>query len=245
MENCPHALLLTFPGTNCERETARALEAVGFSTVCVPFAEMTEDKLNGVDLLVFSGGFSYGDYIMSGRLATLELESKLGPALQRFKEQGGYMLGICNGFQILTKLGLLPEGSLIDNTSGRFICKWVTLENKNPENPFLRKLPATFEFPIAHAEGRFVNTIEKAEEYIQKGYGVLTYAEYVNGSSAQIAGLADPTGRIFGLMPHPERFIYKEQHYDADWNEDADWGWGYYFFQSIYEEISATSPVAV
>ena len=91
-------------------------------------------------MIVLRGGFSYGDYVMAGRLAQLELERRIGDALKRFRDNGGYLLGICNGFQILTKLGLLPEGSLINNTSGRFICQWVRLERRVDDNPFLRGL---------------------------------------------------------------------------------------------------------
>jgi len=240
MEKRPHALLLTFPGTNCERETARALEAAGFTTACVPFATFDRSSLEGVNLVVFSGGFSYGDYIMSGRLAQLELQHKVGDAMREFRDQGGYLLGICNGFQILTKLNLLPKGSLVHNDNGRFICRWVPLQNKTPDNAFLRGLPAEFEFPIAHAEGRFVIDPDSAREYVDEGLVTLTYGEHVNGSSEYIAGLQDSTGRVFGLMPHPERFLYREQHYDPDWSKGDDWGWGYHFFKSIADEIGAS-----
>ena len=140
MEERPNALLLKFPGTNCDFETARALEASGFSTQILPIAGFKTESLEAVNLVVLSGGFSYGDYVMAGRLAQLETERRVGDALTQFRDKGGYLLGICNGFQILTKLGLLPEGSLIDNTSGRFICKWVHLKKNNNKNPFLEGL---------------------------------------------------------------------------------------------------------
>src|SRR5215510_13291251 len=129
MNDQPPALLLKFPGTNCDAETARALQAAGFTTTIVPISLATPEHLQAAKLVVFSGGFSYGDYVMAGRIAQLVMERKLGHALQDFVAGGGYVLGICNGFQILTKLGLLPEGSLIDNSSGRFQCRWVTLKN--------------------------------------------------------------------------------------------------------------------
>lgn len=244
MEKRPHALLLTFPGTNCEHETARALKEAGFSTAIVTLTELDDATLNAAQLVVFSGGFSYGDYIMSGRLATLELTAKIGDKMKTFRDNGGYLLGICNGFQILTKLGLMPEGSLIHNTSGKFICKWVTLENKQPDNAFLHGLPDEFEFPVAHAEGRFVIDPEQAKKYLDDGLVTLTYKEPVNGSIERIAGLRDETGRVFGLMPHPERFIYAEQHYDADWDGDAAYGWGHFFFESIFKEINEKATVA-
>ena len=105
MEKRPHALLLKFPGTNCDAETARALEMVGFSTAVVPITQIDRERLEGADLVVLSGGFSYGDYVMAGRLAQLVTEQKIGDALKQFRDEGGYLLGICNGFQILTKLG--------------------------------------------------------------------------------------------------------------------------------------------
>ena len=156
MEERPRAVLLKFPGTNCDEETARALETVGFETRVVPVSSLTGETLDGVRLVVLSGGFSYGDYVMAGRLARLVTEQKIGDQLKTFRDDGGYLLGICNGFQILTQLDLLPAGSLVENTSARFQCQWVTLENHAPESPFLSQLPESFEFPIAHAEGRLV-----------------------------------------------------------------------------------------
>ncbi len=238
----PKALLPKYPGTNCDTETARALEAAGFTTEIVPVSELTPAHFVGVALVVFSGGFSYGDYVMAGRVAQLITQQKLDGALENFVANGGHILGICNGFQIITKLGLLPEGSLIDNTSGRFQCRWVKMKIQTPDNPFLRELPEDVEIgmPIAHAEGRFVAPEGKAEEYLANGLVTLTYTEDVNGSTANIAGLQDKTGRVFGLMPHPERFTDKQHHYDPDWNGDPVHGWGYYLFKSIWMECSGS-----
>jgi len=239
MEERPHALLLKFPGTNCDAETSRALEVAGFSSEILPIACVDEKSFESAQLIVVSGGFSYGDYVMAGRLAQLELERRVGDALMRFRDSGGYLLGICNGFQILTKLGLLPEGSLINNTSGRFICRWVKLERRVDDNPFLRGLPESFELPIAHAEGRFVAPEGAAQKYMDDGLAALVYGEDVNGSSCRIAGLADSSGRVLGLMPHPERFIWDSHHYDRDWEGDDDGrGSGYQMFKSIYNTIA-------
>lgn len=239
MEERPNALLLKFPGTNCDFETARALEESGFSTQILPIAGFKTESLEAVNLVVLSGGFSYGDYVMAGRLAQLETERRVGDALTQFRDKGGYLLGICNGFQILTKLGLLPEGSLIDNTSGRFICKWVHLKKNNNNNPFLEGLPDTFELPIAHAEGRFIAPDGAAESYVGNGLAALLYEDDVNGSSSQIAGLTDQTGRVLGLMPHPERFLWDSHHYDPNWQGDeSGWGTGYMIFKSIYNSIT-------
>ena len=237
MAIAPKALILKFPGTNCDAETARALHTVGFQTQVLPSALLEAKSVDDVQLVVFAGGFSYGDYVMSGRFAKLTTLSRLGDGLKKFIERGGYAMGICNGFQILTQLGLLPEGSLIHNTTGRFICRWVTL-TKNGSSPYLDELPDDFELPIAHAEGRFVATSDsKAQEYVNNGRATLLYGENVNGSTAAIAGLQDETGRVFGLMPHPERFITKGHHYDPDWNGDPQWGLGYYMFKSLREAM--------
>jgi phosphoribosylformylglycinamidine synthase len=235
----PHALLLKFPGTNCDAETARALEAAGFSTEVLPVALLEPAALDKAQMIVFSGGFSYGDYVMSGRIAQLITKSKLGDRLKSFVEKGGYALGICNGFQILTQLDLLPKGSLIHNTSGRFICKWVGLKQTAAKaSPYLSKLPQTFERPVAHAEGRLVAEGDDAAGYVKSGHAALLYTSDVNGSSSAIAGMQDDSGRVFGLMPHPERFIFKGQHYDPDWNGDPQHGWGHYLFESAREALN-------
>lgn len=238
MNDQPSALLIKFPGTNCDAETARALQTAGFSPVTVPISLVTPDHLKAAQLLVMSGGFSYGDYVMAGRIAQLVAERRLGNAIEQFIGSGGYVLGICNGFQILTKIGVLPQGSLIDNASGRFQCRWVKLKSVQRENPFLAELPEEWELPIAHAEGRFVAPEGKAEEYLARGLVTLQYADDVNGSSLRIAGLQDETGRVFGLMPHPERFLYRSHHYDPDWTNGNEYGYGYHFFRSIWRELT-------
>ncbi len=236
---------MKFPGTNCDAETARALRTVGFSATVVPISQAGPDLLHDVNLVVLSGGFSYGDYVMAGRLAQLVSEQRLGDSLKQFRDDGGYLLGICNGFQILTRMGLLPEGSLIHNDSGRFQCEWVALKKGSQrDSPFLRHLPDEFELPVANAEGRFVTrNAGQAEALVAQGLGILTYAEDVNGSFGQIAGLQDESGRVLGLMPHPERFLWAEHHYDPDWVGEGDKGSGYYFFQSIFEEIEKNTGV--
>jgi len=243
MEKRPHALLLKFPGTNCDTETARALEAAGFSSETVPVTLIGTADLERADLVVLSGGFSYGDYVMAGRLAQLEIQQRLGDALAQFRDRGNHILGICNGFQILTQLKLLPEGSLIDNTSGRFQCRWVTLQNNRPDCAFLSGLPETFELPIAHAEGRFVTTGHAAEGYLSDGLAALTYDRDVNGAACRIAGVIDTSGRVLGLMPHPERFLYRHHHYDPDWKGEGEWGFGYHIFRSLHDHIVSGSPV--
>jgi len=239
MEDRPCALLLKFPGTNCDAETSRALEAVGFVTEVLPVSALKPEKLVGVSLVVFSGGFSYGDYVMSGRIASLVTEQKIGETLKDFRDNGGYLLGICNGFQILTQLDLLPAGSLVENASGRFQCQWVKLKNLAPKSPFLSRCPAEFELPIAHAEGRLVTKdAAEAAGYVKSGAAALVYADDVNGSFERIAGLTDESGRVFGLMPHPERFMKADDHYDPDWEGgEGGCGSGYWLFKSLHEAI--------
>ena len=236
MASKPKALLLKFPGTNCDAETASALQAVGFETQVLPSALLETSSLNDTQLVVFSGGFSYGDYVMSGRFAKLSTKSKIGDGLKSFVDRGGYVMGICNGFQILSQLGVLPEGSLIHNTSGRYICRWTGLK-KNASSPYLSELPDNFELPMAHAEGRCVGIADAAGDYVKNGRAALLYSTDVNGSTHQIAGLQDETGRVFGLMPHPERFTIKQHHYDPDWN-GAEHGWGHYMFKSVYSAMA-------
>jgi phosphoribosylformylglycinamidine synthase len=233
----PHALILKFPGTNCDAETSRALKAAGFTAEVLPIALLEPSKLDKAQIIVFAGGFSYGDYVMSGRIAQLITKHKLGDKLRQFVDQGGYAMGICNGFQILTQLDLLPRGSLIHNTSGRFICRWAGLK-KNASSPYLSQLPDEFELPVAHAEGRFMGVADDAASYVQNGRAALLYTSDVNGSSERIAGLQDESGRVFGLMPHPERFITTGTHYDPDWS-GADRGWGYYMFKSVRDAMAA------
>ena len=246
MEDRPCAVLLKFPGTNCDEETARALEEVGFVTEVIPISALKATSLVGVSLVVMPGGFSYGDYVQSGRFAKLVTEQKIGDTLTEFRDNGGYLLGICNGFQILTQLGLLPDGSLVENASGRYQCHWVKLDKQCAKSPFLTHLPDQFEFPIAHAEGRLVTgTPEEAKAYRESGAAALTYTDEVNGSFEQIAGLQDESGRVFGLMPHPERFMNSADHYDHDWESGVDGeasrGSGYYLFRSLYESVTSSN----
>lgn len=234
----PRALLLKYPGTNCDAETERALLSAGFSTRVQPIATATRDQVDKAQLVVLSGGFSYGDYVTSGRLAQLETERFLGDALQRHHDGGGLILGICNGFQILTKMGILPKASLIDNKSERFECMWDRLVRVSDSSPFMQGLPREFELPSAHAEGRLVTEPGDAEKYLESGLVTLQYADNHNGSACRIAGLQSESGCAMGLMPHPERFVMPRDHYDPDWDGHSDWGWGYFIFKSAHQSLA-------
>jgi phosphoribosylformylglycinamidine synthase subunit PurQ / glutaminase len=218
----PRALVLRAPGTNCDRETAHAFERAGGIARRLHVRALAERPAAADDfqILCIPGGFSYGDDIASGRILALELQTKLGDMLRQFRDRGGLILGICNGFQVLLQTGLLlaaaedgRQATLAHNTSGRFIDRWVRLENRGGPCLFLAGLDS-FELPIAHAEGRFaVRSAADLAALDAAGQLPLRYVgDNPNGSEADVAGACDPSGRVFGLMPHPERFIVSTQH---------------------------------
>lgn len=229
-------LVLRTAGTNCDGETVRALERVGASVELVHVRRVLAEPalLERVDLLVFPGGFSYGDDVAAGRILGLEMRHGLLPELCRFVDRGGHVLGVCNGFQVLVESGLfereanaadLPARSIAlhQNASNRFECRWVTLRAERSAVKWLEPgmlIPC----PSAHGEGRFVARDEAVLKRLEsRGQIALRYArpdgtnatEYPanpNGSVSSIAGICDPTGRVLGLMPHPERNIDPWHH---------------------------------
>ena len=225
----PRALVLRAPGTNCDHETAHAFERAGGIARRVHVRALAEKPALADDcqILCIPGGFSYGDDIASGRIFALELTTRLADALARFRDRGGLVLGICNGFQVLVQTGLLladpatgaPLAALAHNTSGRFVSRWVSLRAEPADCVFLQGLD-TFELPVAHGEGRFV--VRSAADFAAldaAGRLVLRYAADArggttnpNGAMGDVAGACDTTGRVLGLMPHPERFIEATQH---------------------------------
>ena len=213
----PRALILRGPGTNCDRETVVACELAGAAPERVHLDALLagERRLDDYGLLVLPGGFSYGDHLGAGtlfghRLAALRVE------LERFVESGRPVLGICNGFQALLKLGLLEGGALGANASGRFECRWVWLKNTAPpDNPFLRGVDL-LPLPVAHGEGRFVPCDEAelarlrtdgrvALVYCDERGEPAGYPANPNGSAGHVAALTNRAGNVLGLMPHPER----------------------------------------
>ena len=219
----PRALILRAPGTNCDHETAHAFERAGAIARRLHVNALAEKPALADDfqILCIPGGFSYGDDIASGRIFALELKLRLGDMLRKFHDKGGLMLGICNGFQVLLQTGLLlgDVATLAHNTSGRFIDRWVHLRATPGKCVFLQGIDRC-ELPVAHAEGRFVTrspkdfaALEAAGQLVLR-YGPDASGESTNpnGSMGDVAGVCDATGRIFGLMPHPERFIDATQH---------------------------------
>jgi phosphoribosylformylglycinamidine synthase subunit PurQ / glutaminase len=226
----PHAIVLRAPGTNCDEEAAWALERAGALAETWHINQVIESPaaLDRFQILTIPGGFSYGDDLGAGRILATRIATTLGEALRRFHDRGGLVLGICNGFQVLVRAGLLPGGAsgsstLAANASGRFEDRWVTLLPRPGLSPFVA-FSEPIELPVAHGEGRFlmsdsaaVNALESAGQVVLQYGGpdsqpTQEYPDNPNGSARAVAGVCDPTGRIFGLMPHPERFIEPWHH---------------------------------
>jgi phosphoribosylformylglycinamidine synthase I len=220
-------LILRAPGTNCDEETAFAFERAGSLVDSAHINQLVRrDKLIAdYQIVVFPGGFTYGDDISAGKILANELKLKLGGDIQRFVEGGGLILGICNGFQVLVKAGILPpleDGQQLTragNDSNRFECRWVYLKI-NRESPciFTKGIEAMY-LPVAHGEGKIMaeeKTLAKLKvvaRYVDAGGDIKAgYPYNPNGSAGNIAGICDATGRIFALMPHPERFTRWSQH---------------------------------
>jgi phosphoribosylformylglycinamidine synthase subunit PurQ / glutaminase len=195
-----------FPGSNCDRDMITALQGLGAHVQPLWHKETTLP--DGVDVVVLPGGFSYGDYLRCGALAA---RSPLMRAVKQHAARGGYVLGVCNGFQILAETGLLP-GALMRNRGLKFICKTVRLQVESASPLFLRHYRdhQQIDLPIAHAEGNYVAceaTLQSLEDHGQIALRYLTSAghENPNGSAHDIAGVLNREKNVMGLMPHPER----------------------------------------
>ena len=202
------AVVLRFPGTNCEFDTDYALKKLGFD---VEIIWHKEEKLPECDLVVVPGGFSYGDYLRSGSIARF---APIMKAVTEFANKGGYVLGICNGFQILTEAGLLP-GALKRNNSLHFISKFQHIKVVNNDNKFLQKCEVgeVLNIPVAHADGNYYIDDEGLEKLKANNQILIQYCDengdrvVLNGSVESIGGVCNETKNVFGLMPHPERAI--------------------------------------
>ena len=218
-----NVLILRAPGTNCDIETAYAFELVGAKTDRIHINRVLEQPniLNKFQILCFPGGFSFGDDVAAGKILANLLKQNLDEPLRKFKEDGKLILGICNGFQILIKSNLLLDeengkipATLSWNRSGMYTDRWVELETETNNCVFLKGIRSMY-LPVAHAEGQFIPRSVQALDTLKKsGQLVLRYTTETNpnGSNANIAGICDATGRVFGLMPHPERYIDAMQH---------------------------------
>ena len=201
--------VLRFPGTNCEFDTQYAFEKLGHTTELVWHED--ESLSSDIDLVVVPGGFSYGDYLRSGSIARF---SPIMKAVEVYANSGGKVLGICNGFQILTETGLLP-GALKRNNNLHFISKYQNLCVVNNDNSFLNKCETgeVLNIPIAHADGNYYIDEDGFKELEANGQILLRYCDekgepvVVNGSVTSIAGVCNKSKNVFGLMPHPERAL--------------------------------------
>ncbi|KAF0244613.1 MAG: phosphoribosylformylglycinamidine synthase [Planctomycetota bacterium] len=233
----PRSLLIRTAGTNCEAELEYAWNRAGASTEILHVKRLIEkpETLREFQLLSLPGGFSYGDDLGAGRIHAIEIRERLLGPLREFVGGGKLIYGVCNGFQVLVKAGLLPgfefleskeapplDATLTDNENGKFQDRWITLKVVSSLTPFLKE-GAVFRVPIAHGEGKFLPkddaTLAKLRasrqvvlKYVAPdGSAAKGWPDNPNGSVDDIAGICDPTGRVFGLMPHPERHADKVQ----------------------------------
>jgi phosphoribosylformylglycinamidine synthase subunit PurQ / glutaminase len=213
----PPAVVLTAPGTNRQHDAAFALERAGAAPFCVDLLDLPERRaeVEQARLVVIAGGFSYGDALGSGRVFALETERLLGDLLARKISQGTPVLGVCNGFQMLVRAGLLP-GALQHNERGHFECRWVVLQPSSARCVWTRGLTEPVRCPVAHGEGRYAcppAALEelRARDRIAFRYESDRYPANPNGSVDAIAGVCDSTGLVLGMMPHPENHVTPRQ----------------------------------
>jgi len=233
------ALILRAAGTNCDCETQYAFEKVGAQAERVHINRLIENpqRLAEYQVLCIPGGFTYGDDIAAGRILANQLRQRLGEELTRFQQAGKLILGICNGFQVLVKLGMLPgldglgrqQCTLSANDSNRYEDRWVYLAVEDSPSVFTQGGGRIY-LPVAHGEGKFV----PADESVQAELGrrrlvVFRYVDAIgrrgdypvnpNGSVDDVAGICDPSGRVLGLMPHPERHL--EPYHHPRWTREG------------------------
>lgn len=195
--------VMNFPGSNCDMDLYYAIRD-GINEQ-VELVDYRATSLDGFDGVLIPGGFSYGDYLRNGAIA---VHAPIVKEIIRFANDGKIVLGICNGFQILTELGLLP-GALVRNEKGRFICETVELEVVNTQTPFTNEYQAneTIRVPVAHGEGRYYCDNETLSQLEENGQIVFRYKNNINGSVALIAGVTNKQKNVLGMMPHPERAL--------------------------------------
>jgi phosphoribosylformylglycinamidine synthase subunit PurQ / glutaminase len=249
MNNKVNVMILRAPGTNCDGETQYAFQQAGATASLCHINQLVrrDRRLSDYQVMVIPGGFSYGDDIAAGKVLANELKSKLNEDIQKFIQDGGLILGICNGFQIMAKAGILPDITnptappltLASNDSGKFECRWIYMV-VNKKNPcvFTQGLDSLY-LPVAHGEGKVVTDMRGLRELNsvlyytdEAGDAQAGYPHNPNGSMNNIAGVCDPTGRIFALMPHPERYIRFTQHPQWTRKKPREFGDGFAIFQN-------------
>jgi phosphoribosylformylglycinamidine synthase len=196
------AAVIVFPGSNCDRDMAVALKAAGAD---VQMVWHKDADLPDVDLVAVPGGFSFGDYLRCGAIAA---QSPICQGLVKHVERGGYAIGVCNGFQVLTETGLLP-GALMRNAGLKFICKTSTLNVVTSDSAFTEGYTAgdTVAFPVAHHDGNYTVDADGLARLQGEDRVAFTYGDNPNGSIADIAGVLSENRRVLGMMPHPERAV--------------------------------------
>ncbi len=219
------ACILTGYGLNCDIETQYSFKIAGAFAERIHINELIWNKelLKKFHILAFVGGFSWADDHGAGLLLALKMKNHLMDQIQKFIDDGKLIIGICNGFQTLVNMGLLPatemywkrEAALISNDSGNFIDRWVMLKVNRDSPCIFTKGLDEIELPIRHAEGKFYARRDVLKRIVEGNQIVLQYKENPNGSLLDIAAVCDRTGRIFGLMPHPEAFNHPTNH--PDW----------------------------
>lgn len=250
----PKVCILRADGTNCDEELFYAFEKFGGAPEYVQVNQLRSQgkKLNSFQILAIPGGFAYGDDIASGKILAVELISFLKDQLQEFINGKGLILGVCNGLQVLARTGLLPFGNLgkIDatlaqNASGHFECRWVRIKIEKSKAIFLKLYQGQIiDIAVNHGEGQFfsdkkmLTKIEKEDlvfcRYVdRKGKPTQKYPDNPNGALNAIAGITDPSGRILGLMPHPEKIVDITQH--PNWRRNDVQAFGGVVFQSLVE----------
>ncbi len=250
----PQALIVRAPGANCDEETQFALERAGAVAERVHVNRLREQPnlLRRFQMLVIPGGFTYGDDVAAGKILAVQLTHHLGDALREFRDAEKLILGICNGFQVLLKAGLLippdeegPLATLAHNASGKFEDRWVHLQATPGNCPFLTGYDR-LELPVAHGEGNFLcrapwilQGLEQAGQvvlrYVDPEGGPAGYPFNPNGSAGNVAGVCDATGRVLGLMPHPERHVLPTHHPRWTRNGLAPEGDGLRLFRNAVE----------
>ena len=254
----PRVCVLRVAGTNCDMETMWAFEKAGAEAERLHVNRLAEKRklLGTFQILAIPGGFSYGDDIAAGKVQAVELMHRLGDEVREFVASDKLVIGICNGFQVLAKTGLLPGGkskkqtvTLAANDSNRFEDRWVYLRVETSRSVFISP-GQTIYLPVAHGEGKFIPRTDAVLEelrgrgqivfrYVSAADGKPTYPENPNGSVDDIAGISDPTGRILGMMPHPERHVESWHH--PRWTREGlkRHGDGFQVFQNAVHYFTA------
>lgn len=223
-------LVLRAPGINCDGEAAAAMELAGAEADRVHVNRLADGSVRLADyaMLLIPGGFAYGDHLGAGRMLAVDLIHRLREDLQAFVADGRPVLGICNGFQVLVKAGLLPgaagQATLTDNASGRYECRWIRLA-ADPASPclFTQGIDQPFDLPVGHGEGRFLaeaavlDQLDAGHQVVMRyvdaaGQPAEEYPANPNGAARAIAGVCNAQGNVFGLMPHPDRAFLPQQH---------------------------------